>query len=106
MMLDGLVSLAVKKRRWHGVVRLLHNGELLNEEVFDTLDGARNALAHWRHDYNHVHPHSSLGGLTPAAARAGRSGLTKGIARLPLSDRRRPIDGTRATAAPRGRLTA
>jgi putative transposase len=24
--------------------------ELLNEEVFDTLDGARKALAHWRHD--------------------------------------------------------
>jgi putative transposase len=80
--------------------------ELLNEEVFDTLDGARKALAHWRHDYNHVRPHSSLGGLTPAAARAGRSGPTKGIARLPLSDRRRLIDGAGATAAPRGRLRA
>ena len=80
--------------------------ELLNEEVFDTLNGARVALKHWRHDYNHVRPHSSLGGLTPAAARAGGSGPTKGKDRPPLSDRRRPDDGARATAAPRGRLSA
>lgn len=80
--------------------------ELLNEEVFDTLADAREALARWRHDYNHVRPHSSLGGLTPTALRAGISGPTKGMARLPLSDRRRPDDGARATAAPRGRLSA
>ena len=43
--------------------------ELLNEEVFDTLADARRRLAHWRHDYNHVRPHSALGGLTPAARR-------------------------------------
>jgi len=80
--------------------------ELLNEEVFDTLDGARRALKRWQHDYNHVRPHSSLGGLAPAAAKAGSSGPTKGMARLPLSDRRRPGGGARATAAPRGRLSA
>ncbi len=44
--------------------------ELLNEEVFDTLDDARRRLALWRHDYNNVRPHSSLGGLTPAAHRS------------------------------------
>ena len=52
--------------------------ELLNAEVFDPLNGARAALKRWRHDYNHVRPHSSLGGLTPAAARAGSPGPTKG----------------------------
>lgn len=44
--------------------------ELLNEQVFDTLADARRRLALWRHDYNHVRPHSSLGGLTPAARRS------------------------------------
>lgn len=44
--------------------------ELLNEEVFETLADARRRLARWRHDYNHTRPHSSLGGLTPAARRA------------------------------------
>lgn len=43
--------------------------ECLNEEVFDSLAHARRHLARWRHDYNHVRPHSSLGGLTPAQAR-------------------------------------
>lgn len=43
--------------------------ELLNEEVFDSLDHARRMLARWRHDYNHHRPHTSLGGLTPAARR-------------------------------------
>lgn len=44
--------------------------ELLNEQVFDTLADARRRLALWRHDYNHTRPHSSLGGLTPAARRS------------------------------------
>jgi putative transposase len=44
--------------------------ELLNEEIFETLADARRRLRLWRHDYNHVRPHSSLGGLTPAARRA------------------------------------
>ena len=35
--------------------------ELLNEEIFDTLDDARRKLALWRYDYNNVRPHSSLG---------------------------------------------
>lgn len=43
--------------------------ELLNEELFDTLDDARRQLALWRYDYNNVRPHSSLGYKTPADAR-------------------------------------
>ena len=43
--------------------------ELLNEEIFDTLDDARRKLALWRYDYNNVRPHSLLGNQTPAEAR-------------------------------------
>jgi len=43
--------------------------ELLNEEIFDTLDDARRKIAFWRYDYNTVRPHSSLGNLTPLEAR-------------------------------------
>ena len=43
--------------------------ELLNEEIFDTLDDARRKIALWRYDYNAVRPHSSLGNLTPLEAR-------------------------------------
>ncbi len=34
--------------------------ELLNEEIFDTLDDACRKLALWRYDYHAVRPHSSL----------------------------------------------
>ena len=43
--------------------------ECLNEEIFDSLADARQKLALWRYDCNDVRPHSSLGNLTPAAAR-------------------------------------
>ena len=43
--------------------------ELLNEELFDTLDDARRKLALWRYDNNNVRPHSSLGNGTPKQAR-------------------------------------
>ncbi len=43
--------------------------ELLNEELFDSLDDARRKIALWRYDYNHVRPHSSLDNKTPAEAR-------------------------------------
>lgn len=43
--------------------------ELLNEEIFQSLSDARRHLARWRYDYNHVRPHSALGGLAPAIAR-------------------------------------
>ncbi len=43
--------------------------ELLNEEIFDSLDDARRKLALWRYDYSAVRPHSSLGNQTPLQAR-------------------------------------
>ncbi len=43
--------------------------ELLNEEMFDSLDDARRKLALWRYDYNNVRPHSSLANQAPAEAR-------------------------------------
>lgn len=43
--------------------------ELLNEEIFDTLDDARRKLALWRYDYNNFRPHSSLENQTPTEAR-------------------------------------
>ncbi|MDD9746847.1 integrase core domain-containing protein, partial [Marinovum sp. PR37] len=51
--------------RFNGSLR----DELLNEEIFDTLDDARRKLALWRYDYNTVRPHSSLGNQTPQHAR-------------------------------------
>ena len=43
--------------------------ELLNEEMFDSLEDARRKLAVWRYDYNTVRPHSALGNQPPAEAR-------------------------------------
>ena len=40
--------------------------ECLNETLFTSLAHARFVLAAWQHDYNHVRPHSKLGGKTPA----------------------------------------
>jgi len=39
---------------FHGSLR----DELLNEEIFDTLDDACQKLALWRYDHNNVRPHS------------------------------------------------
>ena len=39
--------------------------ECLNEHVFLSLAEARATIEAWRHDYNHLRPHSSLGALTP-----------------------------------------
>ena len=50
-------------------MHLLPKTELLNEEIFDTLDDVRRKLALWRYDYNAVRPHSSLGNQTPLEAR-------------------------------------
>ena len=42
--------------------------ECLNETLFASLGHARSVLRAWRDDYNHVRPHSGIGGLTPADA--------------------------------------
>ena len=39
--------------------------ECLNETVFTSLRQARAVLTAWRADYNHVRPHSALGGCAP-----------------------------------------
>ena len=39
--------------------------ECLNEHVFLSLKEARATIEAWRHDYNHLRPHGSLGALTP-----------------------------------------
>lgn len=43
--------------------------QLLNEEMFDSLEDARRKLTLWRYDDNNVRPHSSLGNQPPAEAR-------------------------------------
>lgn len=40
--------------------------ECLSTEWFTSLTDAQKAIENWRQDYNHVRPHSSLGGRTPA----------------------------------------
>jgi putative transposase len=40
--------------------------ECLNEHAFLSLAEARDIITSWRHDYNFVRPHSSLGRLTPS----------------------------------------
>ena len=40
--------------------------ELLNGELFYTLKEAQILIEHWRREYNHLRPHSSLGGRPPA----------------------------------------
>jgi len=40
--------------------------ECLNETLFSTVRHARAVLAAWKHDYNHVRPHSAHDGATPA----------------------------------------
>jgi len=42
--------------------------ECLNETLFEDLHHVRNVLAAWRHDYNHVRPHSSLNDQSPVHA--------------------------------------
>lgn len=67
--------------------------ECLNEEIFDTLADARRILALWRHDYNNVRPHSSLGNQTPAEARRALElfdGTAPGALATPETDNYQP----------------
>ncbi len=54
--------------------------ECLNSEVFLSIADAREKLEHWRHDYNHLRPHSSL-----ANSASGR--VCQGAVRQPKTDR-------------------
>jgi len=67
--------------RWHYIApgKPMQNGfvesfngklrdECLNETLFEDLHHVRDVLANWRHDYNHVRPHSSLNGQSPVQA--------------------------------------
>jgi putative transposase len=54
--------------------------ELLNQHWWRTLDEAREAVAAYREDYNHVRPHSALGNRTPAEFAATLRGLDSGVA--------------------------
>jgi len=40
--------------------------ELLNREIFTTLEEAKVLIEQWRREYNHVRPHSALGYRPPA----------------------------------------
>lgn len=51
--------------------------ELLNEDVFDDPAHARRLLALWRHDHDHLRPHSSPGGLTPIQAKRAAGAKAK-----------------------------
>jgi len=44
--------------------------ECLNETLFRSVNHARAVLADWKDDYNHVQPHTALGGIAPAQAAA------------------------------------
>jgi len=48
--------------------------ECLNEYVFTSLGEARAIIEAWRHDYNHLRPHSSLGYLAPEEFAASNQG--------------------------------
>jgi len=52
--------------------------ELLNSELFDGVRDAKAHAAHWKNEYNHRRPHSSLGYLPPATFAAGLK--EKGVA--------------------------
>jgi putative transposase len=48
--------------------------ECLNENWFDNLREAQKIIEDWRHDYNHVRPHSSLNYETPAEFASKKGG--------------------------------
>jgi len=67
--------------------------EMLNEELFDTLDDVRKKLALWRSDDYNVRPHSSLEYKTPAEARRALEqfeGPENGALAQPENDNHQP----------------
>jgi hypothetical protein len=54
--------------------------ELLNVEVFTSLDEAQVLAADWRADYNANHPHSALGMMSPGNTNVSiNPGLSHGV---------------------------
>lgn len=76
--------------------------ECLNEEVFASLAEARAAIELWRRDYNHVRPHSALGGLTPDIVRLNpAAGWLRGCGAAPPGrSRRRPRSAMKGEDSP------
>ena len=54
-----------RAERLHRELQQKLRDECLNEHVFLTLAEARETIEAWRHDYNDLRPHGSLGALTP-----------------------------------------
>jgi putative transposase len=74
--------------------------ECLNEHMFASLAEAREIIDGWRHDYNHLRPHSSLGALTPrefADTSKGTVRLSKFGAPRPVPLLHRPTRGKTST---------
>jgi putative transposase len=64
--------------------------ELLNEEIFDTLDDARREMSLWRNDYNNFRPHSTLGNQHQQK-RVGRLSILTGPVHDTLAQTQRQI---------------
>ena len=52
-----------------GSFNLRLRDECFNETLFSTLSETRSVLVRWRHDYDHVGPHSALAKRTPGEFR-------------------------------------
>ena len=61
--------------------------ECLNSHWFVSLEDARRKIEAWRHDYNNVRPHSSLGNSVPAAytTLTMKGAATRGFSEQPLN---------------------
>lgn len=59
--------------------------ELLNQELFADVKEAGSLADHWRNDYNHRRPHSSLDYMTPAAFAASLGGPALRLGATPLA---------------------
>jgi len=64
--------------------------ECLNCEEFTTMQEARVVIEHWRQNYNHRRPHSSLDGLNPATFAARCAASTPVAAQLPSKRHNEP----------------
>lgn len=74
--------------------------ECLNHLWYDSVEHARELCEASREDYNTIHPHTSLGGLSPSEFLSQRrGGHARPCAASPLNDRG-ALDGQRRLALP------